>query len=213
MATEHTINSSLLFLTLILGEMPNLTSIEQVTEDQSVVVWDKKTGSTEPDLENYKWGSFKLVFSEPFNISSLMVDYPSSIKNLEIPSRVNSGETAVQEEKAAEEAAAAAKAAEEEYTGEVSNNKTERRKNTMVYNINSKNYSPNAPNGMNPSNIYSGIGPAIKNQDGWHSNFIHPGPPVKLRRAFSNSANSAIKEAKRNINRSRKKKLNELSGL
>ena len=192
MATEHTVNSSLLFLTLIVQELPTLSQIRQVSpKNQGVsVVWEKSSGNT-PKLENYEWSSFILKFSKPFQINKLIERYPYSIKQ-------------VRESTAAEMDAAAAQRAAQERA---------KANNSRVISIDSKNYNRNAPNGVNPSNAYSGIGPAKKHGDRWRVNFTDPGPPLEFKRAEATSANKAVKAAESSINSRRKKTMDELSVL
>ena len=202
MATEHTINSSLLFLTLILGELPTLSEIRQISpKNQGVsVVWNKSSGTNEPNLENYEWSSFILQFSKPFNINSLIKKYPSSVKRVK---ETAADMEAAQAEKDRLRMEAEAASAEQDRARSVS----------KVKSINSKNYNRNAPNGVNPSNIYSGIGPAKKNGDKWRVNFIDPGPPVNFKRAEANNADKAVMAAEKTINARRKKTIEEMDLL
>jgi len=220
MSTVHTINSSLLFLTLILDEIKaigalstgTLSTIQQVsvTDGSLTTVWDPSKDTTVPDTSNYEWGSFVLTFTAAADISSLLEKYSASmIKVSDTDAQVsNIKSRAATASKATAAASKASVAAQATRANATRANATRRAAAiTGVTRIRRNQYNKAAPNGIDPTNLYSGLGEPKKNTNGWRVNFIDSGPPAEFKRAKGSNAKTAVEAAKSSIDARRKQKL------
>jgi len=225
MSTVHTINSSLLFLTLILDEIKaigalstgTLSTIQQVsvTDGSLTTVWDPSKDTTVPDTSNYEWGSFVLTFTAAADISSLLEKYSASmIKVSDTDAQVSNiksrAATASKATAAASKASVAAQATRANATRANATRANATRRAaaiTGVTRIRRNQYNKAAPNGIDPTNLYSGLGEPKKNTNGWRVNFIDSGPPAEFKRAKGSNAKTAVEAAKSSIDARRKQKL------
>ena len=220
MSTVHTINSSLLFLTLILDEIKaigalstgTLSTIQQVsvTDGSLTTVWDPSKDTTVPDTSNYEWGSFVLTFTAAADISSLLEKYSASmIKVSDTDAQVsNIKSRAATASKATAAASKASVAAQATRANATRANATRRAAAiTGVTRIRRNQYNKAAPNGIDPTNLYSGLGEPKKNTNGWRVNFIDSGPPAEFKRAKGSNAKTAVEAAQSSIDARRKQKL------
>jgi len=173
----HIVNSSLIFLKLIIDELPGISSIENLSQKR--VVWDNSMNSGVKS-EDVAWSSFKLTFESPFSLTPLLKKYPTSI--IEVGGVPREKEV----EEVEEEPVPIRKQVNKQEGEEI-------RKISLA----------RAPNGFNSSDPYSGIGEPYQNNSGFKVNFIDPGPPAKYKQARGTSANSAVKQAHNEINAKR----------
>lgn len=216
MSTVYTVASSFLFLTIILDEVKSLykstgtidssqglQAIDRISDDPDedgslINMWDPTYTGTDPDLDNYEWGVFLITFGSPVNMGPVFRKYSTSLIKLE----VDLGEitkTVVDETRAENVANAASApnvvsaASPENTTGNIKP-------------ISRNQYNKNAPNGTDPTDPYSGIGPPKQAGGQWKTNFIDP-YTGQTKRATASSALKAVNTAKRAINSSRNQRL------
>jgi hypothetical protein len=194
MATAaYTVNSSFTFLTLILDEIKslgNLLGIDQITdEDSTTNVWDPSYSTTDPDLDNYEWSTFTITFDGNVNMKPLFKKYKTSLIRLETDLTIPIDTTTLSE----------------------LNTYTRGNVNATgnVTNIPKNQYNSRAPNGVDPTDPYSGIGQPTQAGGMWKTNFIDP-ITGQTKRATGNTANGAVNTAKRAINKSRNDRFSQI---
>ena len=191
----YTVQSSLVFLLLILEEMPSLSMIEQIsnTDESLNTVWTKSMG-LEVNIDNYQWGGFRLIFTGSEDLTSIFTNYPTSIieglsqplvhiRHKVIPRGVTRGVTRGLPTAVPKVIPAA----------------------TIEKISITKDYLKEDWNAFNPSNKYSGIGVIQENKDGsWSIEYIVDKPPGReaiIEKATGPTKESAIKGAEDSIDK------------
>ena len=204
MTTAYTVNSSFLFITIILNEIVSLyqptvssntsrglVSIDQITDEDGSLrnLWDPSYTSTDPDLDNYQWAVFLFTFDSPVDMTPIFKKYKSSI----VPIQKDTEKTTTLNTTTYDTGTAVNVSKNTTLSGNVS--------------VISKNqYSRNAPDGVASEDPYSGIGAPKQKGGKWQTNFIDP-YTGQTKRAEAPTAREAVNTAKRAINNSRNQRL------
>jgi hypothetical protein len=205
MSTVHVVNSSFIFLSLIIDEikiLAPLSMIQEITNTDSLkIIWDNSM-KTDYTKANHEWKSFKLTFGKPVDLSPLFQQYPSSIipvtglakipgENI-VPTEVKRVENKTHKK---HQLAVIPEVHEEP---EVVTKPVKHLNKKQGEELRKFSFAK-APNGLNSSDPYSGIGQPYQNNSGYQLNYIDPGPPAEYKQARGTSANLAVKEARKEI--------------
>jgi hypothetical protein len=205
MSTVHAVNSSFIFLSLIIDELKSLAPLSMIQEiinsDSLKTIWDNSM-KTDYTKANHEWKSFKLTFNTEVDLSPIFKQYPSSIIPVQGLTKIP-GENIVPTE---------VKGVENQIQKKKQRTKTQKKPQPVAITRPIKQITKRqgeelrkfsfakAPNGFNSSDPYSGIGQPYQNNSGYQLNYIDPGPPAEYKQARGTSANLAVKEAHKAIN-------------
>jgi hypothetical protein len=208
MATAYTVNSSFLFITIILNEIislgrptessnssKGLVSIDQITDEDgsSTNLWDPSYTSTDPNLDKYEWATFLITFDSAVDMGPIFRKYRSSIvpiqKDTENTTTFNTTTYG---------------------TGTAVNVSKNTTPSGNVSVISKNQYDRNAPDGVASNDPYSGIGAPKQKGGKWQTNFIDP-YTGQTKRASAPTARGAVNTAKRAINSSRNQRIANMS--